>query len=297
MKKSAIIAAILAAVCLLLPGSCVSAEPKAFDYLAPDSDTKIYTEQDIGAMDLQVTNYAKNEIYAKHGRMFRSKELTEYFNEQPWYRGTISPAAFRESELNEIERQNVMLLAEREAALSWDGKGYELDQEGYTTDAVTAYLSDDYNIMAGLEISATSGAALMDADNFSLLLPVSPQWSYIQLDRYAFEIYYKPARDAGFGGHIVSVCAFAPDDISYEELPSWTFCGQNSSKKYIAIFPTDVQFDGNDKAQAEEYGRLLAWAETMDENENPQGNPFEAKEPVTEPAESEEAETLRSYAE
>ena len=291
-RKLMLLAAVIAAG-MFLQGISVHAEPHAFDYLAPESDTRLYTEQDIGAMDLQVTNYAKNEIYAKHGRKFVSRELTEYFNAQPWYNGTIEPAAFQESTLNEFERQNVILLAEREAALSWDGKGYELDQTGYNTDAITAYLSDDYNIMAGLEIYATSGTAVMDADNFSLLLPTAPQWSYIQLDRYTFEIYYKPARDAGFGGHIVSVRAFDLTDMEYEEYPSWKFCGQNAKKKFIAIYPTDVQFDGNDTLQAEEYRKLLDWAETMDENNNPQGNPFDAKDPEAQP----EPETLQTYAE
>ena len=294
-----LLAAVLLAAGLLVLGTPVKAEPEAFvEYLVPDSDTKIYTELDIGAMDLQVTNYAKNEIYAKHGRKFVSKELTAYFNQQPWYKGTIEPSAFKDSELNEIERQNVKLLADREAALSWDGKGYELDQPGYNIDeAVTKYFSDDYNIMSGLEVYATSGTAIMDADNFSLLLPVSPQWSYIQLDRYSFEIYYKPARDAGFGGHVVSICAFDWDNTEYEEYPSWKVCGLSAAKKFIAIYPTDVQFDWNDKTQADDYGKLMDWAETLDENDNPQGNPFDGKDPEQEEEPPIESEIVDTYAE
>ena len=48
----------------------------------------------------------KNEIYAKHGRMFRSEELTNYFEEQVWYLGTVSPDSFSDSVFNSYESAN-----------------------------------------------------------------------------------------------------------------------------------------------------------------------------------------------
>jgi hypothetical protein len=55
------------------------------DYILPDSDTVLLTEADIADLSLQEINYAKNEIYARHGRKFKSSELQNYFNSKYWY--------------------------------------------------------------------------------------------------------------------------------------------------------------------------------------------------------------------
>ncbi len=253
----------------------VFAEPKAFDYLLPEADTKIYSEEELGVMSLQVTCYAKNEIYARHGRKFNSSELTEYFNQQPWYQGTIAPGDFTADLLNSNEQANVQALAQREKELSWDGNGYELDTPYYSFTDIYEYLSrDGYNILEGLEVYATSGTAIMDAAHFYLMLPTQPKWSYIQLDQNCFEIYYAPAREAGYGGHIVTIAAYDLADDSYIELPSWKVCGLSADKRFVAIFPTDVQFDPSDASQASEYRTLLDWARTLDFEAANAGNPF-----------------------
>ncbi|MGN1023298.1 MAG: YARHG domain-containing protein, partial [Lachnospiraceae bacterium] len=48
------------------------------DYIIPDSDSRLLTEDDVKDLTLQEINYAKNEIYARHGRKFKSKELQNY---------------------------------------------------------------------------------------------------------------------------------------------------------------------------------------------------------------------------
>ena len=48
-------------------------------YIIPDSDSRYLTESELTDMSLQVLNYAKNEIYAREGRIFRSAELQTYF--------------------------------------------------------------------------------------------------------------------------------------------------------------------------------------------------------------------------
>ena len=75
---------------------------------------------------MQEINYAKNEIYARHGRQFASKELQDYFNSKSWYNGTISPSSFNESVFNDYERKNIQTLKEEE--FSRDSRGYQLDQ-------------------------------------------------------------------------------------------------------------------------------------------------------------------------
>ena len=58
------------------------ADAKAYEFIIPDVDIEYLSSADIQDMPLQVVCYAKNEIYARHGRMFQSQELTNYFEEQ-----------------------------------------------------------------------------------------------------------------------------------------------------------------------------------------------------------------------
>ncbi len=93
-------------------------------------------------MSLQVVCYAKNEIYARHGRTFVSQELQGYFNQQAWYDGFVSPQDFSDSTLNKYETANIQLLSNREKALR--SGGYALDATGYSYTPVYEYLDQLY---------------------------------------------------------------------------------------------------------------------------------------------------------
>lgn len=93
------------------------------DYILPDSSTRLLTDSDVEGLSLQQINYAKNEIYARHGRKFNSSELQDYFNSKSWYNGTIDPDDFTDGMLSSIEQQNVQFLSEKE---------YEIDPNGYS---------------------------------------------------------------------------------------------------------------------------------------------------------------------
>ena len=149
---------VLAFVWVLSCPRKVQAEAKAYDYIVPDADIYYLSEADIADMPLQVVCYAKNEIYARHGRMFQSQELTDYFEEQLWYYGCISPSDFSSSVLNKYETANIKLLSDREKALR--SGGYVLDQPGYNFSAVYNYIygcydyvvEDDYYIFPDSDI-------------------------------------------------------------------------------------------------------------------------------------------------
>lgn len=96
------------------------------DYILPTSDSEKLTRADIENLSLQEINYAKNEIYARHGRRFKSKELQNYFDSKSWYSGTIAPNDFDESVLSKIEKANVKLLVDEEFSI--DSNGYQLDK-------------------------------------------------------------------------------------------------------------------------------------------------------------------------
>ena len=95
------------------------------DYIITDSDRRYQTEREIRNLTLKEINYAKNEIYARHGRKFKSVELQNYFNSKSWYHGTIEPDDFQNSYLNDYEQKNAELLSKIEYSISSDG--YQLD--------------------------------------------------------------------------------------------------------------------------------------------------------------------------
>lgn len=78
----------------------------ADEYLLPDSDSRYLTEEDLDALDPDDLRYARNELYARHGRKFSDPDLQAYFDEKNWYHGTINPSEFDEKILNEYESYN-----------------------------------------------------------------------------------------------------------------------------------------------------------------------------------------------
>lgn len=96
------------------------------DYILPESNSRYLTDADVSGLTLQQLNYAKNEIYARHGRKFDSKELQNYFGSKSWYNGTVNAADFKETVFNEYEKKNAEFLRQKEFAIH-DG-GYQLDQ-------------------------------------------------------------------------------------------------------------------------------------------------------------------------
>ena len=80
-------------------------------YILPYTDSMYYSKSDFAGWDKQTIRYALNEIYARHGRRFKSSDLQDYFSAQPWYSGTVSSDDFNESVLNKYEKKNIELLS------------------------------------------------------------------------------------------------------------------------------------------------------------------------------------------
>ena len=59
-----------------------------------DSNTRYLSAEEISGLSLQMLCYARNEIYARRGYIFRSQELRDYFGSKSWYYGTIPAASF-----------------------------------------------------------------------------------------------------------------------------------------------------------------------------------------------------------
>jgi len=97
------------------PGGPLSTEPAAAGapgakgpadgMIFPDSSERLLVPADLSGMSREQLRLARNEIYARRGRIFDSPDLQEYFGRQPWYRPVT-----REVALTPIERANVTLL-------------------------------------------------------------------------------------------------------------------------------------------------------------------------------------------
>ncbi len=104
-------------------------DEKTTEYIIKDSASRYLTDADVKGLTLQEINYAKNEIYARHGRRFKSKELQDYFDSTSWYVGKYSPEDFdqnySERMLNDFEKRNADFLSEKEFSIA--PNGYQLD--------------------------------------------------------------------------------------------------------------------------------------------------------------------------
>ena len=84
------------------------------DYILPNSDKELISEEDLEGFDAEKCKLARNEIYARHGRKFKDEALQEYFDSKDWYEGTIDPDDFQESILSETEIKNKDVIVEYE---------------------------------------------------------------------------------------------------------------------------------------------------------------------------------------
>ena len=99
-------------------------EEQTYDYNYDDSyymwDTsdRYYTQSDVDNMSNYDLYFARNEIYARHGRMFNNSDLQDYFNSKSWYNPTYTPEQFDSmaSPLSDIEQKNCTLMLQEEQA-------------------------------------------------------------------------------------------------------------------------------------------------------------------------------------
>ncbi len=80
------------------------------EFVFPDSNLRLLTESDINGKSAEELRIAKNEIYARHGRIFISEDLREYFESKSWYQGYIPADQFNESFFNEVEKENIIFI-------------------------------------------------------------------------------------------------------------------------------------------------------------------------------------------
>ncbi len=77
------------------------------EYILPGSATSLLDENDLTGMTAKELCYARNELFARHGYIFKSQELNDYFNSKSWYAPDLN---YSFDSLSDIEKNNVDLI-------------------------------------------------------------------------------------------------------------------------------------------------------------------------------------------
>ncbi|WP_379138875.1 YARHG domain-containing protein [Paenibacillus sp. sgz500958] len=81
------------------------------EYIIQDSDKVQLTSIKVSNLDGRSLEIARNEIYARHGYIFKRKDLSDFFHQKSWYKENPE----YKGELNAIEKKNVELIQSYEA--------------------------------------------------------------------------------------------------------------------------------------------------------------------------------------
>lgn len=93
-------------------------QPTSGDYVLGDSSSRYYSRDELESMSASDLYYARNEIFARHGRMFHRSDLQAYFDSKDWYNPIYTPEQWDAmgNQLSDVESQNSRLMAEVEAS-------------------------------------------------------------------------------------------------------------------------------------------------------------------------------------
>lgn len=77
------------------------------EYIFPDSDKTLLSEKDLDSLPVKTLELGRNEIFARHGYVFKTEELKNYFQKKSWYKANSS---FSQKDLNATETKNISLI-------------------------------------------------------------------------------------------------------------------------------------------------------------------------------------------
>ncbi len=97
---------------LFLSGGMVQQEYPETDQYSFASQ-RLLSDQDLRGYSKTELKIMRNAIFARHGFIFRTPEMREYFLRQPWYTPSTNDVS---NLLSPIERANIDLIKQREAA-------------------------------------------------------------------------------------------------------------------------------------------------------------------------------------
>ena len=89
------------------------AQADSGEYILPESSERALTDADVQGMSYDDLQMAINEIYARHGRIFGTESIQQYFEGKSWYQGTTDADHFSDSVFSSVENQNIQFLLKK----------------------------------------------------------------------------------------------------------------------------------------------------------------------------------------
>lgn len=91
-------------------GQSAATAADASEYIFPESNSRYLTETEVRNKSKEELRLARNELFARHGRMFEDDGLAAYFESKSWYKGTVPAGAFNTNVFNVYEKYNLELI-------------------------------------------------------------------------------------------------------------------------------------------------------------------------------------------
>lgn len=79
------------------------------------TDTVVYTKENLLDEPDFIIHLGKNEIYARHGYIFKDEDLNNYFRGCVWYNPITTAEQFDDTVFNEVEQENLKLFSEMDS--------------------------------------------------------------------------------------------------------------------------------------------------------------------------------------
>ncbi len=73
----------------------------------PEGSTRYINENDLSGLDSWDLKVFRNEIFARHGYIFTTQNMIDYFREQKWYRPRRKDV---KSLLSAVEKENIQFI-------------------------------------------------------------------------------------------------------------------------------------------------------------------------------------------
>lgn len=87
----------------------------ASEYILPESNTRLLTEEDLSGLSKEELRLARNEMFARYGMIFGVEDLDSYFSAKSWYEPKISSDDFYDQvEMSMTEEKNLILIQDME---------------------------------------------------------------------------------------------------------------------------------------------------------------------------------------
>lgn len=152
-----------------------SSEGDSSEYLIPDVASRYISEEEITGFNLDDIQTAINEIFARHGRVFKSAEIAAYFQTKSWYQPDPSKTDDQISaELNNYEKANEKMLENLRDELSGTTAQQSEDTSFY---GIWCYGGKE-------EGEANSYAETLKASGFDARVCVTTDWSNLNTEKF-----------------------------------------------------------------------------------------------------------------